>query len=195
MADVVDDKTEGKHDDTIDDVADKAKDIVDDLDDAQSKPGGQARRCGSPSTALRRPRVGACAEDEGSAEELCAAVAEDGRHHQRSRASTRPTPRPRSTQLRDARVTLGDLLDAAPEEVRDDLQVEIDYVQALIEVLEDVEPGDATESALQIQAVTDAHPGVDEAAAEPRRLRRRGVLTAPEPAASGSRRASPTRGR
>ena len=49
--------------------------------------------------------------------------------------------------------------------MRDDLQGEIDYVQALIEALEAVEPGDATESALQIQAVTDAHPGVDEAAA------------------------------
>ena len=60
---------------------------------------------------------------------------------------------------------LGDLLDAAPDDVRDDLQTEIDYVQALVEVLEEVEPGDATESALRIQAVTDAHPGVDEAAA------------------------------
>ena len=68
-------------------------------------------------------------------------------------------------QLRTARVTLGDLHDAAPGEVRDDLQLEIDYVQALIDALEEVEPGDATESALQIQAVTDAHPGVDDAAA------------------------------
>ena len=38
-------------------------------------------------------------------------------------------------------------------------------MQALIDALEGVPPGDATESALQIQAVTDAHPGVDEAAA------------------------------
>jgi len=38
VADVVDDKTKGKHGDTIDDVADKAKDIVDGLDDAPSKP-------------------------------------------------------------------------------------------------------------------------------------------------------------
>jgi hypothetical protein len=67
-------------------------------------------------------------------------------------------------QLRDARVTLGELYSAAPEEVRDELQTEIDYVQALIDALEDVPPGDATESALQVQSVTDAHPGVDEAA-------------------------------
>ena len=44
-------------------------------------------------------------------------------------------------QLRTARVTLGDLHDEAPDEVRDDLQVEIDYVQALIDALEQVEPG------------------------------------------------------
>lgn len=68
-------------------------------------------------------------------------------------------------QLRSARVTLGELLDDAPDEVRDDLQVEVDYVQALVDALEGVAPGDATESALQVQAVTDAHPGVDEAAA------------------------------
>jgi len=68
-------------------------------------------------------------------------------------------------QLRSARVALGDLLDAAPAEVRDDLEIEIDYVQALIDALEPVEPGDATEAALQVQSVTDAHPGVDEAAA------------------------------
>ncbi|MFL6204216.1 MAG: hypothetical protein ACJ739_02605 [Acidimicrobiales bacterium] len=109
--------------------------------------------------------LGACAKDEGSTEELCAAVSEDG-------VSTTlegfdPTdPEAALDQLRDARVTLGDLLDAAPGEVRDDLQTEIDYVQALVEALEGVEPGDATESALQIQAVTDAHPDVDEAAAD-----------------------------
>ena len=69
-------------------------------------------------------------------------------------------------QLRTARVTLGNLFDDAPEEVRDDLQVEIDYVQALVDALEDVAPGDAAESALRIQAVTEAHPDVDEAAAD-----------------------------
>jgi MT0933-like antitoxin protein len=34
-ADVVDDKTGGKHTDTIDGVAEKAKDVVADLDDTQ----------------------------------------------------------------------------------------------------------------------------------------------------------------
>jgi len=68
-------------------------------------------------------------------------------------------------QLRTARVALGELLDEAPDEVSDELQVEIDYVQALIDALEQVEPGDSTEAALQVHAVTEAHPDVDEASA------------------------------
>jgi hypothetical protein len=36
VADVVDDKTGHKHSDTIDDVADKAKDVVDRLDDSDA---------------------------------------------------------------------------------------------------------------------------------------------------------------
>jgi hypothetical protein len=63
-------------------------------------------------------------------------------------------------------VTLGDLYDEAPDEVRDDLQVEIDYVDALIGALEQVEPGDEAEAARQVQAVTAAHPGVEGAANE-----------------------------
>ena len=108
--------------------------------------------------------LGACTDDKGSADELCAAVAEDG--VATTLQGFDPTDAEAALdQLRDARVKLGNLLDAAPDDVRGDLQTEIDYVQALIDVLEDVEPADATESALQIQAVTDAHPGVDDAAA------------------------------
>jgi hypothetical protein len=64
-------------------------------------------------------------------------------------------------QLRTARVELGELKDVAPDEVTDDLQVEIDYVQALIEALEALDTdADATEVALTVQAVTDVHPDV-----------------------------------
>jgi hypothetical protein len=41
--------------------------------------------------------------------------------------------------------------------------VEIDYVQALIDALEPVEPRDSTEAALRVHAVTEAHPEVSEA--------------------------------
>jgi hypothetical protein len=105
----------------------------------------------------------ACREDDGSAEELCEAVAEADVTGVLQGFD--PTdPEAALAQLRDVRVTLGELHDAAPDEVRDDLQVEIDYVQALIDALEGVEPGDATASALEVQAVTDAHPDVDDAA-------------------------------
>ena len=106
-----------------------------------------------------------CREEKGSTEELCAAVA-DGDFAGTFTDFDPTDPEAALDQLRAARVELGDLHDAAPDEVRDDLQVEIDYLQALIDALEDVPPGDATESALHVQAVTDAHPGVDEAAAD-----------------------------
>ena len=107
----------------------------------------------------------ACTEDEGSADELCEAVAASDGITSTFQGFDPTDPEAALEQLRAARVELGDLLDVAPEEVRDDLQVEIDYVQALIDALEDVPPGDATESALQIQAVTDAHTDVPEASA------------------------------
>jgi hypothetical protein len=110
--------------------------------------------------------VAACSDDEGSAESLCRALAERGDAATTFQGFDPSDPEAALEQLRAARVTLGELHDEAPAEVRDDLQVEIDYVQALIDALEQVPPGDATEAALQVQAVTAAHPDVDAAAAE-----------------------------
>jgi len=107
----------------------------------------------------------AACTDDGSTEALCAAVAEDADLATTLDGFDPTDPEAALDQLRAARVALGELLDAAPDEVSDDLEVEIDYVQALIDALEPVDPGDATEAALQVQSVTDAHPGVDEAAA------------------------------
>ena len=103
--------------------------------------------------------------DEGNARQLCRKVAELDDVATLFQDFDPTDPEGSLDHLRTARVTLGDLYDAAPDEVRDDLQVEIDYVQAMIDALEDVAPGDATESALQIQSVTDAHPDVPDAAA------------------------------
>ena len=108
----------------------------------------------------------ACSDDGGSAEALCQAVAEDDALTTTFQDFDPSDPEAALDQLRTARVALGDLLDEAPDEVRDDLQVEIDYVQDLIDALELVEPGDAAEAARQVQAVTAAHPDVDDAAAE-----------------------------
>jgi hypothetical protein len=110
--------------------------------------------------------LAACTDDDdGSAEALCAAVADIDDLGATFRGFDPTDPEAALEQLRPARVSLGELLDEAPSSVRDDLQAEIDYVQALIDALEGVEPGDATEAALQVQSVTDAHPDVAEAAA------------------------------
>lgn len=111
--------------------------------------------------------LAACSGDEeGSAEELCAAL-----RAQPSIAATFSGFDPTNVtaaldQLRTARVTLGDLRDAAPAEVKDDLTVEIDYVQALIDRLEPLEGADSAEIVAAVQAVTAEHPEVDAAAAE-----------------------------
>lgn len=69
-------------------------------------------------------------------------------------------------QLRTARVELGELQAAAPDEVRDAIELEIDYVQALIDGLADVPDGDATAAVAVVQATTEAHPDVQTAADE-----------------------------
>ncbi len=107
----------------------------------------------------------ACSGDEGSAEELCAAVREQPALTN-AFAGFDPTDTERALeQLRAARVTLGELRDAAPSEVRADLTIEIDYVQALIEGLEAVDGRDTNETVAVVQEITDEHPDVPQAAA------------------------------
>ncbi len=69
-------------------------------------------------------------------------------------------------RLRTARLDLGELKADAPSEIRDDLQVEIDYVQALIDGVAALGPGtDARNLTATFQAVTTDHPKVPAAAA------------------------------
>ena len=131
--------------------------------------GGRGRRAAvlllAASVAL--PAVPACSgDDEGSAEELCAALRD-----QPSIATTFEGFDPTDVdgaleQLRSARVALGDLRDAAPSDLRDDLTVEIDYVQALIDALEPLTGADAVDIVAAVQQVTADHPEVETAAAE-----------------------------
>ncbi len=107
----------------------------------------------------------ACSDDEGSAEELCAAVRQQP-GLVNAFAGFDPTDTERALeQLRAARVTLGELRDAAPAEVQDELVVEIEYLQALVEGLETVDGQDAAETVALVQQITDAHPEVEGAAA------------------------------
>ena len=108
----------------------------------------------------------ACGGDEGSAEELCAAVREQpALTNAFAGFDTTDTERALE-QLRAARITLGELRDAAPSEVRADLTVEIDYVQDLIEGLEAVDGRDTSVTVAVVQQITDEHPDVGQAAAD-----------------------------
>jgi len=109
--------------------------------------------------------LGACRDGGGSVEELCEAVRSD-----RSTAAVFSGFDPSDTeraleQLREARLTLGELRDAAPGEVRDDIDVEIAYVQALVDGLAALTEPEPAQSVEVFRQVTADHPGVAEAAA------------------------------
>ena len=102
--------------------------------------------------------------DDGSAEQLCDRLG-DGRSFQATVEGFDPTDTDNALeQLRAARVQLGELREVAPGEVRDDLSVEIDYVQALIEAMEEVGPNDPTEAVDAARRITAEHPDVQQAA-------------------------------
>ena len=108
--------------------------------------------------------LAACSDEGGSPEELCEALAD--RDFATVFTGFDPAdPVTALDQLRTARVNLSDLHEAAPAEQRTDLQLEIAYVQALIDAIEPL--GDAADVAVvaaALQQVTTEHPDVDEAA-------------------------------
>ena len=107
----------------------------------------------------------ACTKDHGSAEELCAEL-KGGSYASVFNGFDPADPAKALDQLRTARVTLGDLKDKAPKEQRADLQIEIDYVQDLIDVVAPLgDDADVSQVAAAIQTTTKAHPDVDKAAA------------------------------
>jgi hypothetical protein len=107
----------------------------------------------------------ACGGGGGSTEKLCKAVRSD---HSIAAvfAGFDPTNTERALeQLRSARVTLGELRDAAPDEVRDDIDLEIDYVQALVDGIDGIDSGDSAQAVEVVRQVTADHPDVADAAA------------------------------
>ena len=153
---------------------------------------GTAARAPRDGGARRRSALGARAPRTRAAPRSSATPsAERRRHHDvpglrpdRPGGGARPAARPRGS-------TLGDLLDAAPDEVRDDLQVEIDYVQALIDALEE-RASPATPPSRRCRSRRSPTPTPAST--------RRPPTSPPSPRRSadrarGSRRASPTRGR
>lgn len=111
--------------------------------------------------------LAACSgDDSGSVEEFCSTVRADTTVGSVFADGFDPTHRTRALeQLGDARITLGELRDTAPDEVRDDLVVELDYVDALIEVLEGTEGEEPEAIVARVQRVTDEHSDVGQAAA------------------------------
>jgi hypothetical protein len=117
------------------------------------------------STALLAVALAAgCSDDEaGSAEELCAAL-RGGESFAGAFEGFDPTDTdPALEQLRAARVELGRLRELAPSEVRADVTVEIDYVQGLVDALEDAAPSDPTAAVGAVRRVTEEHPDVQQA--------------------------------
>lgn len=102
----------------------------------------------------------------GSAEQLCA-VLDGGRSFDTLFAGgLDPTDTERALeQLRLARVDLEQLRDASPSSVRDDLAAELDYVKALIDVLEVVDPDDPSAVVAAVNGLAPRKPTVEAAAA------------------------------
>jgi hypothetical protein len=107
----------------------------------------------------------ACSDDEGSAEELCAAVRRDPATLSAFDGFDPSDASDALDRLRTARVSLGELRDAAPDEVRDDLDVEIAYIQALIDGLSSLQGTDAADAVEVVRQVTEDHPDVEDASA------------------------------
>lgn len=117
-------------------------------------------------TALFAPLAACAGDDEGSVEELCAAVADRDVFTAVFADGFDPTDVDTAIeQLRDARLQLGEIREAAPGEIHDELDVEIDAVQRLIEALESAPPGDSAAAVAAVRAVSEELTEVDEASA------------------------------
>jgi hypothetical protein len=89
--------------------------------------------------------VGACSDDDdaGSAEELCSVVGDGRSFTALFDQGFDPTDTQRAlSQLAAAKVDLDQLRRAAPAEVRDDLDAEIRYLDAVTRILQGEDPDD-----------------------------------------------------
>jgi hypothetical protein len=110
---------------------------------------------------------GACTEDGGSDEELCALVEDTTAYTGRFGEGLDPTDTERALeQLRSARTDLTRLRAAAPSAVDDALDDELAYVDALIEVIETVDPADPVRVVNAVNALEDERSAADVAALE-----------------------------
>jgi hypothetical protein len=125
----------------------------------------------------------ACSPKAGSAEELCAVLGDGRSFSSLFEQGFDPTdPQQATAQVQAAKVDLDQLHDAAPAEVRDDLEAETRYLDAVLDVLERSDPDDpaaivaaindlgderhaAEVASLQLRTYQSAHCGSDSTAA------------------------------
>ncbi len=108
--------------------------------------------------------VAGCSEDEGSAEELCATLREQPALESLF-AELDPTDVEQALDLfRQGRDSLEELRDVAPSEVRDELTIELDYLEALVEAMEPMVGRDDADIVAALQEVNEEHPDVQAAA-------------------------------
>ncbi|MDP1819773.1 MAG: hypothetical protein Q8K58_07750 [Acidimicrobiales bacterium] len=104
-------------------------------------------------------------DDDGSAAELCEVLASGRSFGTLFEGGLDPTDTDRALeQLRVAQVDLQQLRDAAPSEARDDLEAELDYVDALVEVLERVDPDDPAAVVAEVNGLAAQRREVEAAA-------------------------------
>jgi hypothetical protein len=109
-----------------------------------------------------------CSDDDGgSSEELCALVGDGRAFATLFEDGLDPTDTERAlAQLEAASVDLGELRAVAPSSVRGALDDELAYVEAVLEVLETVDPDDAAAVVAAINALEDERDAAEVASLE-----------------------------
>ena len=110
---------------------------------------------------------GGCSDDGGSDEELCALVEDATAFEGRFGEGLDPTDTERALeQLRSARADLARLRAAAPSAVDGALDDELAYIDALIDVVETVDPADPNAVVRAVNALEEQRAAADVAALE-----------------------------
>jgi hypothetical protein len=98
----------------------------------------------------------ACSPKAGSAEELCSVLGDGRSFTSLFEQGFDPTdPQRAAAQLQAAKVDLDQLHDAAPSEVRDSLEAETRYLDAVLDILERSDPDDPAAIVAAINGLGD----------------------------------------
>jgi hypothetical protein len=109
----------------------------------------------------------ACSPKSGSAEELCSVLGDGRSFTSLFEQGFDPTdPQRATTQLQAAKVDLEQLHDAAPSEVRDDLEAETRYLDAVLAVLQRSDPDDPAAIVAGINGLGDERHAAEVASLE-----------------------------